>query len=71
MTATFLVEVTLDLGHVEQTARLRGRAIEYVRAEALADLDARLHDGVRFRDGVNRVTVRMLTPHVYEPGVRS
>jgi hypothetical protein len=60
MELEFLVTIAVNDGALERDAQRRQRPIEAAITEAIVDLECRLHDAVRYRDGVERIDV---TPH--------
>jgi hypothetical protein len=59
MRARFEILVTLDPAQVELEGKRAGLALERARESVLADIENRLHDAIRFRDGVQRVGVNL------------
>jgi len=59
-TPRFLVTVTLDAGAIELEAARRCRPLDVVTRELLGDVECRLYDAVRYRDGVDSVRVALV-----------
>lgn len=59
MTARFEIVVLLDAAQIETEGKRHGMTRERAQEAVLADLENRLWDAVRFRDGVARVGVSL------------
>lgn len=59
MTVRFEVAVALDPVEIEHQAKRQGLSLERAHETVLADVETRLFDSVRFRDGVARVGVTL------------
>ena len=51
MRSIFTIAVEFDAGYVEQTAQLRGVAVETVVRELIGRLEYELHDTAKWRQG--------------------
>jgi hypothetical protein len=58
--AHFTVSVRFDEAAMEHEAKRRGRSLESAVREVLGDIECRLFDSVRHRDGVERVGVGLV-----------
>lgn len=65
MKTTFVITTDLDAGVIELEARRRGRDFSTTLQEIVGDLECKLSDAVRWRDGVVSVgtTVVDVTTH--------
>jgi hypothetical protein len=55
MKATFLVRIRFDAAAIELEARKLGLSLDQAQQAILSDCENRLHDAVRYRQGVERI----------------
>jgi hypothetical protein len=67
MVIRFMVEIQLDPAVIELEGKRRGYSLERARDTVIADVENRLSDGPRHRDGVDRVGVVLLKAPELQP----
>jgi hypothetical protein len=60
MRVTFSIDIDLDTEAITREGQRHGYSLERAREAVLADIECRLSDVCRWRDGVQRVGVRII-----------
>jgi hypothetical protein len=63
MRTTFTVTIDVDEDAIQLEGKRAGLDLDRAREAVRCDLECRLHDAVRYRNGVERVGVRLVTRH--------